>query len=164
MKKLILGLLMVVFVNATMAEVISDVQIGDLKYRLDTSAKTAAITGYDKSRSLTRVDVGEVEWQRRKYFVTSIQFGAFSGCSSLTSVSLPNATTIERNAFLNCTSLTTVVLGWDLLENPNRSDWGLRDEAELVGPITKEQTDEVGRVGACYYHDPRQGQAGLYAT
>ncbi len=122
MKKLLMvfaGAMSAMMAGVARAEVVSDVQIGDLKYRLDTIAKTAAITGYDKSRSLTRVDVGEVEWQRRKYFVTSIQFQAFSGCSSLTSVSLPNVTEVHQQAFSGCSTLTSVLL-------PNASEIGVR--------------------------------------
>ena len=43
--------------------------------------------------------------------VTSISFGAFSGCSQLTSIVIPETVlSIEANAFLGCTLLTTVTL------------------------------------------------------
>lgn len=117
MKKMLMLFAGAMMAGVARAEVVYDVQVGDLKYCINTIAKTAAITGYDKSRSLTRVDVGEVEWQRRKYFVTSIQFRAFSGCSSLTSVSLPNVTEVHQQAFSGCSTLTSVLL-------PNASEIG----------------------------------------
>ena len=42
--------------------------------------------------------------------VTTIESSAFSGCSSLTSVELPNATTIGDEAFFRCDALTCVEL------------------------------------------------------
>ena len=44
-----------------------------------------------------------------RYPVTSIGSSAFSSCSKLTSVVIPNSvTSIGQNAFLNCTSLTSI--------------------------------------------------------
>ena len=50
--------------------------------------------------------------------VTTIEGGAFSGCSSLTSITLPESLTlIEGGAFKFCTSLTSVTILSDWLDN-----------------------------------------------
>ena len=164
MKKLMLGLLIAFAVTAE-AAVISDVQIGDLKYSLDTESKTATITDYDYSTRPTMVDVAEVEYQEQKYTVTSvgdtallnnpsltsvclpnattIGMGAFNLCGSLTSVCLPNATTIEDEAFLECDKLETVILSFGLLANPDRESWKLRNEAKLLEPFTNDEVENA---------------------
>ena len=110
MKKLMLGLMMAFAVTAE-AEVKTYVQIGNLKYDLDTEAKTATICGYDDfDTPLTKIDVGEVEWMGQKYTVTAIGEGGLIGCKSLTSVSLPNVATIGERAFGLCGSLKEVSL------------------------------------------------------
>ena len=103
MKKLVIGLMMAF--AATAAAVTT---IDGFKYDLNTGNKTASLTGYEGSP--TKIDVAEVEWVGKKYTVTSVMKDAFRNCGSLTSVSLPNATTIGLGAFQSCSSLTLVSL------------------------------------------------------
>ena len=105
MKKLMLGL-MIAFV-ATAAEA---TLIDGIDYELDDDAGTATITSCDRSNPPTKVDVDVVEWEGQKYTVISVEMSAFAGCKSLTSVSLPNATTIGEMAFYRCDSLISVSL------------------------------------------------------
>ena len=49
-----------------------------------------------------------------EFSVTTVGWGAFSGCSSLTSIEIPSTvTTIGSEAFLGCTALATVTFGDD---------------------------------------------------
>ena len=53
----------------------------------------------------------EVTYMNRTRKVTSIGFGAFSGCRGLTSINIPNSvTSIGNSAFENCNSLTSITI------------------------------------------------------
>ena len=99
------------------AETISQVTIGNLVYSLDTDTKVATVTGYDSSNKPTDVVIPNTIEYGGNYSVTTIGKYAFSYCTSLASVNIPNSvTTIEKWAFYNCTSLASISVASD---NPN---------------------------------------------
>ena len=93
-----------------------DFQSGDLYYNV-TSETTVEVTYQENWSStnyqgLTTVTIPEtVAYNGTTYSVTSIGYGAFVYCSSLTSVTIPNSvTSIESSAFYRCSSLTSVTI------------------------------------------------------
>ena len=91
-----------------------DAQIDGIYYDLDEGAKTATVTfqetlinhdfplpiSYPKSDYSGPVNIpSTVKYNGVKYNVTSIGSGAFFGCSSLTSVTIPNSVTRIEGAY-----------------------------------------------------------------
>lgn len=106
MKKLMLGL-MLAFAMTAEADTVT---VDGIKYLLDTTHKTAGITGYVSGQSPTSITDTTVEYLNETYIVTYVANSAFRDCSNLTSVSLPTVTTIGQYAFYGCSSLTSVSL------------------------------------------------------
>ncbi len=84
--------------------------IGRLTYESDDNS-TASVSKCDKNATGRPIIPESVEYGGRTYSVTTIGNYAFSGCSSLTSVTIPNSvTTIGNYAFSDCSSLTSVTI------------------------------------------------------
>ena len=73
------------------------------------SEMEATVTSGSKQYSGDIVIPKEVIYDEKTYGVTSIDESAFSGCSDMTSITIPESvTSIGSEAFRNCTSLTSV--------------------------------------------------------
>lgn len=104
-----------------------------LHYRIIDGA--AIINGYTGSEASIEIP-SEIDG----YPVTEIGWSAFSGCTSLTSVTIPEGvTSINHEAFRNCTNLETISFPSTLTSIGDEAFWGtswngnLTDEFIIIG-------------------------------
>lgn len=84
-----------------------------LVYNIDNNTGTASvIEGYTKySGDIVIPQSFTFNYDNNEYVVTSVGDGAFSDCSGLTSVTIPNtATSIKSSAFSGCSGLTEITI------------------------------------------------------
>ena len=117
MKKSILSLLCILafalpFVAATpcFADT-GETTIGQITYLYDTETDEATVNDADESISGNAVIPGTIEVGDQKYKVTSIGDHAFSWCTDLTEITIPEGvTSIGNHAFRGCSSLTQIAI------------------------------------------------------
>ena len=85
------------------------VEINGINYELNGETKEATVSGGYYSGEVVIPE--SVKHEGTTYSVTSIGYAAFSGCSGLTSVNIPNSvTSIWGYAFSSCDGLTSVTI------------------------------------------------------
>ena len=83
-----------------------DVKIDGIYYNLISEGKTAEVTSREDRYAGDVVIPSSITVEGKEYTVTSIGFRAFDGCSSLTSITIPNSvTSIGGFAFNKCIPL-----------------------------------------------------------
>lgn len=88
-----------------------DFEVGGIYYNLNTSDMTVTVTSGNEKYTGEVVIPSSVTYNTKTLKVATIGEYAFSGCTSLSSVTIPNSvTTIEYDAFSGCTSLTSVTI------------------------------------------------------
>ena len=85
--------------------------IDQITYRYDTETGEATVNDADESISGDVEIPGTIEVEGKEYAVTSIGNVAFSGCSSLTEITIPEGvTSIGDGAFSYCYGLTQITI------------------------------------------------------
>ena len=101
-------ILSVIFSTSALAY---DVKIDGICYNLNSEDKTAEVTSGEKKYFGKVVIPSSIISEGQEYPVSSIGEFAFSDCSGLTSITIPNSvTSIGREAFAWCSGLTSVTI------------------------------------------------------
>ena len=106
MKQLIIIFAVLLATTSMMAD---EFTIGKLTFEIVTSTTVELI---DADKDITNVFLIEkIDYKGNSYTLTSIGDGAFEGCTSLTSVTIPKSVKwIEESAFKGCKSLKSVTI------------------------------------------------------
>ena len=85
-------------------------QVGDLKY--EASEQGSGVTVFGPVNDAVEIHIpSQIKYGKYTYEVTSIGDGAFLGCLSLTSITIPNSvTSIGESAFFSCSGLKSITI------------------------------------------------------
>ena len=103
------ALLLIILLFSSFSALAYECEVDGIYYNLNSTDKTAGVAKGNHSGEV--VIPKTIAYNGATYSVTSIGGEAFSGCSGLTSVVIPNsATSIGDNTFIGCSGLSSVVV------------------------------------------------------
>ena len=112
MKRILSFIAAVMFVGQTLAQTQTTFEVNGLKYTVtDEQNGYVSVAKGSREPSGTLNIESKVTYRNKKYLVTSIPDNAFSGCTRITSATIPESvTSISEGAFNGCSGLTSVSL------------------------------------------------------
>ncbi len=136
------------------------VTIDNLKYKINNDY-TAQIVG--RTDTLGNLIIPEPVWYEGYTFtVTSIVNNAFSGCTSLTSVTIPNSVeSIGDNAFPKCSSLTSATIGNNVTSIGNNTFNGCSKLKKIEIPDSVTYIGSKAFDGTAFYNTVKNWEDGV---
>ena len=136
------------------------VTIDNLKYKINNDY-TAQIVG--RTDTLGNLIIPEPVWYEGYTFtVTSIVNNAFSGCTSLTSVTIPNSVeSIGDNAFQKCTSLTSATIGNNVTSIGSSAFFGCSKLKKIEIPDSVTYIGSKAFDGTAFYNTVKNWKDGV---
>ena len=136
------------------------VTIDNLKYKINNDY-TAQIVG--RTDTLGNLIIPEPVWYEGYTFtVTSIVNNAFSGCTSLTSVTIPNSIeSIGDNAFQKCTSLTSATIGNNVTSIGSSAFFGCSKLKKIEIPDSVTYIGSKAFDGTAFYNTVKNWEDGV---
>ena len=112
MKRILSFIAAVMFVGQTLAQTQTTFEVNGLKYTVtDEQNGYVSVAKGSREPSGTLNIESKVTYRNKKYLVTSIPDNAFSGCTRITSATIPESvTSISEGAFNGCSGLTSISL------------------------------------------------------
>ena len=156
MKRLTIIFAVLLTATSIMAD---EFKIGKLTFEIATPT-TVRLT--DADEDITKVFLSDtIDYEGNSYTLTYIGGGAFYGCSSLKSVTIPNSVTrIGRVAFYGCTSLTSVIIPNSVTSIGYEA---FKDCKSLTSVTIPNSVTEIGGgafEGTALYNDPANWENG----
>ena len=150
------AMLWLVAVQATplMAQQNYDFQVGQLYYKITdaTKRKVAVVRGNNEPTGAISIPATVVNGGNT-YSVTSIGERAFSSCSELTSINIPNGvTSIGRGAFEDCKGLTSINIPSSVTIIENRTFYSCTNLASIT---LENGVDSIGSNFFKYYNSDK---------